>query len=272
MNDFRYLCMEDNILISGSHLKKEYRLDKKTVVSAARDVSLDIIKGETLALVGESGCGKSTLAKLMMRMIKADAGTLTFEGKDITNLSEKEFAPYKRRMQMVFQDPASSLDPRMKIRDIIAEPLRTWHVYDTKAKLDDRILELLDMTELKEDCLDRFPHQFSGGQKQRIGIARAIALDPDLLVCDESVSALDVCVQAQILNLLKRLKTKLGMTCLFISHDLSVVSFIADRVVVMKDGSICETADADRLYSNPQHEYTKYLLSSIPQVRPASVT
>ena len=151
----------------------------------------------------------------------------------------------------------------MKIRDIIAEPLEAWHVYDTRKKTDERILELLDMVELKEDCLERYPHQFSGGQKQRIGIARAIAANPKLLICDESVSALDVCVQAQILNLLKRLKQQLGLTCLFISHDLSVVNFIADRVCVMHDGQICEMADKESIYSEPKSEYTKYLLDAI---------
>jgi ABC-type oligopeptide transport system ATPase subunit len=201
-----------------------------------------------------------------MRMIKADEGSILFEGKEISGLSEREMRPYRRQMQMVFQDPASSLDPRMKIRDIIAEPLKAWHVYDSRQKTDDRILELLDMVELKEDCLDRYPHQFSGGQRQRIGIARAIAVNPKLLICDESVSALDVCVQAQILNLLKNLRRQMGLTCLFISHDLSVVSFIADRVCVMKEGRICEMADACQIYKSPGHEYTKFLLSSVPQV------
>ncbi len=256
-----------SILLSASHIKKCFSIDRQNSVFAVNDVSLDINKGETLSLVGESGCGKSTLAKLIMRLIKADGGSITFEGRDITDLSEKELLPYRRQMQMVFQDPASSLDPRMKVRDIIAEPLETWHIYDSRAKTDERILELLDMVELKEDILGRYPHQFSGGQRQRIGIARAIAVKPKLLVCDESVSALDVCVQAQILNLLKRLKEKMELTCLFISHDLSVVSFISDRVCVMKSGSICEMADARQLYREPKHEYTKYLLASIPRIR-----
>ena len=257
--------MNENILVSAAHLKKEYRLGRNSSVTAVNDVSLDIYKGETLALVGESGCGKSTLAKLLMCMIRADEGTVLFDGKEISSLSDKALLPYRKEMQMVFQDPASSLDPRMKIHDIIAEPLKTWKIYDTPQKTEERILELLDMVELNEESLDRYPHQFSGGQKQRIGIARAIALKPALLICDESVSALDVCVQAQILNLLKKLKKQLGLTCLFISHDLSVVSFIADRVCVMKDGSICELAPADRLYAAPEHEYTKYLLASIPR-------
>ncbi len=258
--------MDKQVILSASHIKKSFRAGFKNTICAVNDVSLDIFQGETLALVGESGCGKSTLARLLMRIIKADEGSISFDGNELSGLSEKEMLPYRRQMQMVFQDPASSLDPRMKIRDIIAEPLMAWHVYDSKEKTDERILELLDMVDLKEDCLNRYPHQFSGGQRQRIGIARAIAVNPKLLVCDESVSALDVCVQAQILNLLKALKNQMGLTCLFISHDLSVVSFIADRVCVMKNGKICETAPAEQLYKNPRHEYTKYLLSSIPKV------
>ena len=257
---------KDNVLLSASHVTKKYRLSRSDIIYAVNDVSLDIVSGETLALVGESGCGKTTLARLLMQIVKADAGTVTFEEKEISGLSEKALIPYRKEMQMVFQDPASSLDPRMNIRDIIAEPLKTWHIYTTRKETDERILELLDMVELDDDCLDRYPHQVSGGQKQRIGIARAIATNPKLLVCDESVSALDVCVQAQILNLLKRLKKKLGLTCLFISHDLSVVSFIADRVCVMNNGSVCELAPSERLFSAPEHEYTKYLLSGVPKL------
>lgn len=258
--------MEDTVLIGAKNLKKSFRLNRKNSVCAVDDVSIDIKSGETLALVGESGCGKSTLAKLLVRMIKADEGTVAFEGRDITDLSERDLLPYRKEMQMVFQDPAASLDPRMKVYDIIAEPLRTWKTCGNRSALNYRIMELLDMVEMKEACLGRYPHELSGGQKQRVGIARAIAVTPKLIVCDESVSALDVCVQAQILNLLKRLKKQLGLTCLFISHDLSVVSFIADRVCVMKDGTICELASAEQIYTSPEHEYTKYLLSSIPRI------
>ncbi len=256
--------MTEQVLLSASHIKKSFRINAKKRITAVNDVSLDIYRGETLALVGESGCGKSTLSRLIMRMIKPDEGSIVFDGKEISSLSEREMMPYRKEMQMVFQDPASSLDPRMKIRDIIAEPLDAWHVCESRKKREERVLELVEMVDLGEDCLDRYPHQFSGGQRQRIGIARAIALNPQLLICDEAVSALDVCVQAQILNLLKTLKKQMGLTCLFISHDLSVVSFIADRICVMKDGMICETADADTLYKNPRHEYTKFLLSSVP--------
>ena len=246
--------MSDTVLRTEG-LKKYFYTDHRlfsrdrSYVPAVDDVSIEIKEGETLGLVGESGSGKTTLAKLVLGLLTPTAGKIEIDGT----------------AGAVFQDPASSLDPRMKIRDIIAEPLKTWKIYDTPQKTEERILELLDMVELNEESLDRYPHQFSGGQKQRIGIARAIALKPALLICDESVSALDVCVQAQILNLLKKLKKQLGLTCLFISHDLSVVSFIADRVCVMKDGSICELAPADRLYAAPEHEYTKYLLASIPR-------
>ncbi len=261
--------MSDNILISAQNITKSYRLGNKKVHIAVNSLSLDMYKGETLALVGESGCGKSTLAGLMMRMIDADSGRIIYDGNDISSLKGAALRPYRRRMQMVFQDPASSLDPRMKVRDIIAEPLEVWHVYPGKKETDERVRELLDLVELKESALDKYPHEFSGGQKQRIGIARAISLNPELIICDESVSALDVSVQAQILNLLKRLKKELGLTCLFISHDLSVVNFIADRVCVMKEGKACEIADSQTLYINPTHESTKYLLSSIPMIEGA---
>ncbi len=257
--------MKDKLIIADG-MNKSYRIGRGKLHHAVRDVSFEIYRGETLALVGESGCGKSTLAKLIMRLIEADSGEIYFDGNKISALSEKDFRPYRRRMQMVFQDPASSLNPRMKIKDIIAEPVRTWHLYESKGEVEERVKELLDMVELKESALERFPNQFSGGQKQRIAIARAIALSPELLVCDESVSALDVSVQAQILNLLKRLKKELGLSCLFISHDLSVVNFIADRVCVMRDGGICEEGNTADIYAAPKHEYTKYLLSSIPQI------
>ncbi len=254
--------MNDNILISVRDLTKSYHMGGKKYHTAVDDLSLELYRGETLSLVGESGCGKSTLARLIMRLIDPDKGEIIYDGTDITGLSGRALMPYRKKMQMVFQDPASSLDPRMKVGDIIAEPLKIWHVCKNKRETDERVLELLDMVDLKESSINKYPHEFSGGQKQRIGIARAIAAGPELLICDESVSALDVSVQAQILNLLKRLKTGLGLSCLFISHDLSVVNFISDRVSVMKDGRICETADNESIYTDPSHEYTRYLLSS----------
>ncbi|MCR5773505.1 MAG: ATP-binding cassette domain-containing protein [Lachnospiraceae bacterium] len=259
--------MSEQILLSADKVTKSFPLGNRKRHIAVNNVSLEMYRGETLALVGESGCGKSTLAKLLMRLTDADSGRVFFDGTDISALSGRALRPYRRKMQMVFQDPASSLNPRMNIRDIIAEPLEVWHICKSRKETDERVKELLDLVELKESYLSRFPHQFSGGQKQRIGIARALALNPDLLVCDESVSALDVSVQAQILNLLKRLKKDLGLSCLFISHDLSVVNFIADRVCVMRAGEICETGDVSAIYSSPTHDYTKYLLSSIPRTR-----
>ena len=259
--------MNENVLISARNVTKSFPAGGKKRHIAVNNVSLTMLRGETLSLVGESGCGKSTLARLFMRLIVPDQGEISFDGTDILKLSQKTFRPYRKRIQMVFQDPASSLDPRKRVRDIIAEPLRIWHLCKDSREIRSRVLELLEMVELKESAADKYPHEFSGGQKQRIGIARAMATQPDLLICDESVSALDVSVQAQILNLLKRLKKELGLSCLFISHDLSVVNFISDRVCVMKAGEICEIGDADSIYSRPSHEYTRYLISSIPVIK-----
>ncbi|WP_022761485.1 ATP-binding cassette domain-containing protein [Butyrivibrio sp. AD3002] len=258
--------MNEQVVLSAKSLTKSFPIDGKKRRIVVNDLNLDMFKGETLSLVGESGCGKSTLARLFMRLIRPDSGEIIFDGVNVSDLSENAFRPYRKRIQMVFQDPASSLDPRMKVRDIIAEPLRIWNVCKDNKEIDERVLELLDMVELKESAANKYPHEFSGGQKQRIGIARAIAISPDLLICDESVSALDVSVQAQILNLLKRLKRELGLSCLFISHDLSVVNFISDRVCVMKDGKICEIADAQSIYKSPAHEYTRFLLAAIPTI------
>ena len=258
--------MGNEPLIRAEGIKKSYVIGRDKTIFAVDDVSFNLERGETLGLVGESGCGKSTLAKIMMHMITPDSGKIFYDGNDVSSLGEKAFRPYRKRMQMVFQDPASSLDPRMKIKDIIAEPLVAWHLFEDSRKMADRVEELIDMVEMKTSCLDRYPHQLSGGQKQRIGIARAMALEPELLVCDESVSALDVSVQAQILNLLKKLKKQLSLSCLFISHDLAVVYFIADRVCVMQEGKICESGSVETLYANPKHPFTKYLLSAARKI------
>ncbi len=254
--------MSDCPLIRAEEIKKSYKIGRGKRILAVNDVSFTLEKGETLALVGESGCGKSTLAKILMHLIRPDSGEIFFDGDKVSGLSEKAFRPYRRRIQMVFQDPASSLDPRMKIRDILSEPLNVWDRSRDPKKTEEKIHELIDMVEMKENCLERYPHQLSGGQKQRIGIARALAPEPEILLCDESVSALDVSVQAQILNLLKKLKREFSLSCLFISHDLGVVYFIADRVLVMQEGKICEDAPVKQLYSDPQHPFTKYLLSA----------
>lgn len=258
------------ILLETKNLVKEFPVNRKKnkVVHAVSDVSLALYKGETFALVGESGCGKSTLGRTMIRLQPKTSGQIFFEGKEITSLSEKEFMPYRRRMQMVFQDPYASLNPRMTVRDIIAEPLKTYKVCPDKNATTERVLELMNAVGVPREFYNRYSHQFSGGQRQRIGIARAIALNPDLIVCDEPVSALDVSVQSQVLNLLNDLQKEYGMTYLFISHDLSVVNFIADRVCVMFLGKVCEVADKDALYEKPLHPYTRFLIDAIPQADP----
>lgn len=258
------------ILLETKNLVKEFPVKgkKDQAVHAVSDVSLTLYKGETFALVGESGCGKSTLGRTMIRLLPQTSGQIFFEGKDITSLNEKEFMPYRRRMQMVFQDPYASLNPRMTVRDIIAEPLETYKVCPNKEATTERVLELMKAVGVPKDFHNRYSHQFSGGQRQRIGIARAIALNPDLIVCDEPVSALDVSVQSQVLNLLNDLQKEYGMTYLFISHDLSVVNFIADRVCVMFLGKVCEVAEKNALYEKPLHPYTRFLIDAIPQADP----
>jgi peptide/nickel transport system ATP-binding protein len=234
-------------------------------VRAVDGVSFTIAKGETLALVGESGCGKSTTGRLVMRLLQPTAGSVYYAGDDIASLSSRQMKEHRRRLQIIFQDPYSSLDPRMSVGRIIGEGLA---IHGVGAKGEDRrnrIAELLRQVGLSAEDADRFPHQFSGGQRQRISIARALATDPELSVCDEPVSALDVSVQAQILNLLKDLQRERGLSYLFVSHDLNVVRYIADRVCVMYLGEIVESAPTEELFANPTHPYTKGLLDAIPQ-------
>ncbi len=259
---------EKPILLKAENLVKEFPIGNGKVVHAVSDVDLTIYKGETLALVGESGCGKSTLGRTLIRMHEANSGKLSYDGQDILSLTPKSFRTYRRKMQMVFQDPYASLDPRMKVRDIIAEPLETYKICASKEETTARVTELMQEVGVPVEFLNRYPHQFSGGQRQRIGIASAIALQPELIVCDEPVSALDVSVQSQVLNLLKALQKEYGMTYLFISHDLSVVNFIADRVVVMFLGCICEIGSKEDIYANPLHPYTQFFLDDIPQADP----
>ena len=233
-------------------------------VRAVDGVSFDIRRGETFSLVGESGCGKSTTAMAILRMQAATSGRITFAGHDITHLSQAQMRPFRRQMQMVYQDPFGSLNPRMRVSDIVGEPLMVHGLAADRRAYRARVAELLDLVGLLPDMGQRYPHEFSGGQRQRIGIARALALDPELLICDEAVSALDVSIQAQVLNLLMDLQQRLGLTYLFISHDLSVVRHISDRIAVMYLGRIVEVADRDDLFDAPGHPYTRALLGAVP--------
>jgi oligopeptide/dipeptide ABC transporter ATP-binding protein len=237
-------------------------------VRAVDGVSLRVRRGETMGLVGESGCGKSTLGRLMLRLIEPTLGRVLFDGKDITARTQSELRPLRRRMQIIFQDPYSSLNPRMTVRDTVGEAIRIHKLAKTRADEDARIAQLLERVGLRADVLDRYPHEFSGGQRQRIGIARALAVEPDFIVCDEPVSALDVSIQGQIVNLLMDLQDKLGVAYLFVSHDLKLVEHVSHRVAVMYLGRVVERASATRLYEQSRHPYTRALLAAVPQPDP----
>lgn len=251
-------------LVEVKHLK-QYFGSKKNVVKAIDDISFEIFEGETFGLVGESGSGKSTTGRALLRLYKPTDGEILFEGKDIANLKKgKELLEFRKEAQMIFQDPYASLDGRMKVRDIIAEGIDIHGLAKTAEERDAMVDELLETVGLNKEHANRYPHEFSGGQRQRIGIARALAVNPKFIVCDEAISALDVSIQAQIVNLLKRLQKEIGLTYLFIAHDLSMVKYISDRIAVMYRGRIVELGSADCVYNNPQHPYTKSLLSAIP--------
>lgn len=262
---------EKKILLEAKRLVKEFPIGgtkkQPQIVHAVSNVNLEIYEGETLALVGESGCGKSTLGRTLIRLLDATSGEVYFEGQNIVGMPESEFSQLRRQMQIIFQDPYASLNPRMSVKDIIAEPLTTYGMKNKK-ELEARVKELMKEVGIPQEFYNRYPHQFSGGQRQRIGIARAIALNPKLIICDEPVSALDVSIQSQVLNLLKDLQEQYKLTYLFISHDLSVVKFIADRVCVMFLGTICEIGDTEDLYKHPLHPYTRFLMNAIPKADP----
>ena len=261
--------MSEAPLLRAEHLTKEFRT-AGGAVHAVSDVSFEIYPGETLSLVGESGCGKSTLGRLLLRLIEPTSGRVTLDGRNVTAMKPRELRAFRQNMQLVFQDPYTSLDPRMTARRIIAEPLRACGV--PAREQEARVLEIARQVGVPEEFLSRYPHQFSGGQRQRIGIARALVMQPKLVVCDEPVSALDVSIQAQILNLLHDLQAQYGATYLFISHDLSVVRYISDRVAVMFLGKLCEVAPVDELYAHPRHPYTKFLLAATPKLDPRQNT
>ena len=263
---------EKDVVLKVEHLVKRYPVKKgvfgraKSSVHALEDVSFELRRGETFAIVGESGCGKSTTGKCVLRLTEPTSGTVYLDGEELTALSGAELTRARQKMKLIFQDPYSSLNPRMTVADIIAEPIDIAGTYKTREERDARVERVMEAVGLDLSYKYRYPHEFSGGQRQRIGIARAIALVPEVVVCDEPVSALDVSVQAKVINLLERLQDELGLSYIFISHDLSVVKHIADTVMVMYLGHAMELASADELFSNPLHPYTQALLDVIPRI------
>lgn len=255
-------------LLEVKDLTRYFDAGYKMQVHAVDHISFKLQKGRTLGLVGESGCGKSSAARTIIRIYEPTQGQIIFMGTDISHMNQKVLKPYRKNMQMIFQDPYASLNARMTVRDIIAEPLLAHGIVRRKEEANEYVYPMLEKVGLTTEHANRYAHEFSGGQRQRVGIARALILHPQLVICDEPISALDVSIQAQVINMLKNLQDELGLTYLFIAHDLSVVKYISDRVIVMYLGNIVEQAPAEELYANPLHPYTKALLSSIPVADP----
>ncbi|HMB68634.1 MAG TPA: dipeptide ABC transporter ATP-binding protein [bacterium] len=267
---------EKQPLVQVRNLRKHFPVKKgvfrRTVaqVKAVDDVSFDVMPGETLGLVGESGCGKTTAGRSILRLIQPTAGEVLFEGEDVLAADREKLRKMRRHMQIIFQDPYASLNPRMSVADIVGEGLKVHGVVKKRNEMEERVAQLLEKVKLDPSYVNRYPHEFSGGQRQRIGIARALSLDPKFIVCDEAVSALDVSIQAQIINLLVQLREELGLAFLFVAHDLSVVEHISHRVAVMYLGKIVEEAPTGDVFTNPKHPYTQSLLSAVPQANPTA--
>ena len=255
-------------LLQVTGLKKYFNVGKKQILKAVDDVSFSIEKGKTLGLVGESGCGKTTVGRTLLRIYEPDGGTILFDGQDISHVSKQKSRELTKKMQMIFQDPYASLNPFFTVGEIVAEGLQIHKICKSRAEERERVNELLTMVGLSKDHANRFPHEFSGGQRQRVGIARALALDPEFIVCDEAISALDVSIQAQVVNMLMEFQRELGLTYLFIAHDLSMVRHIADQTAVMYLGTLVEYGDTNEVYSHPVHPYTQGLLSAVPVADP----
>ncbi len=262
-------------ILEAQNLKMHFPIMKgiifqktKSIVKAVDGVSLTLKTGETLGLVGESGCGKSTLGRTLLRLYNPTSGKITLDGQDITNQSQHELRPLRTKFQMIFQDPYASLNPRMTVYDIISEPIKTHHQAQTKKELDVRINTMMEQVGLSPRFMKKYPHEFSGGQRQRIAVARALAVNPKVIICDEPVSALDVSIQAQILTLLNTLQKELGLSYIFIAHDISAVRFISHRIAVMYLGKIVEIAETEQLFAHPSHPYTRALLSAVPTADP----
>ena len=261
--------MSDKVLLSVEHVKTYFDVTKgpfsrKQIVKAVDDVSFTIKEGETYGLVGESGCGKSTLGRTLVQIYRATEGRICYKGRDISTLTQNDRKEFTREVQMIFQDPYASLNPRMTVGEIIKEPMEIHKILSTSREREERAAELLKTVGLKPDHIRRYPHEFSGGQRQRISIARTLALNPKFIICDEPISALDVSIQAQIINLLKEIQENMGISYLFVAHDLSMVNYISHRIGVMYLGHLVEEGDADEVYENPIHPYTKALLSAVP--------